>query len=88
MAGNGGLIISLMADRNSRSFTAYIEWDPDTSLYVGTVPGIRGAHSQGSTLDELRSNLQEVVELCIEENGGESDDLPRFVGLQQIEVSV
>ena len=77
-----------MATRNSRSFTAYIEWDPETSLYAGTVPGLPGAHSQGSTLDELRSNLQEVVELWLEEHTAESDDLPRFVGLQQIEVSV
>ena len=68
--------MSLMADWNSRSFTACMEWDPDTSLYVGTIPGITGAHSQGSTLDELRSNLQEVVELCIEEHGAEAGDLP------------
>ena len=36
-----------------RTFTAYIEYDPETNLYVGTIPNIRGAHSQGATLDEL-----------------------------------
>ena len=30
----------------------------------------------------------EVVELCLEELGESVDDLPRFVGLQQIEVAV
>lgn len=69
-----------------RTFVAYVEWDPETKLYVGTVPGIPGAHTQGESLDELRNNLKEVLELCLEEYGGSPDDLPRFVGLQQIEV--
>jgi predicted RNase H-like HicB family nuclease len=51
-----------------KTFTAYIEWDPVTKLYVGIVPGIPGAHTQTATLDELNSNLKEVLELCIEED--------------------
>ena len=47
--------------------TGYIEKDPETGLYVGIVPGIPGAHTQAQTLDELRDNLKEVVELCLEE---------------------
>ncbi len=71
-----------------KTFTAYVEWDPETNLYVGIVPGIPGAHTQGATLDELQSNLKEVMELCLEEYKGATEDLPRFVGLQQIEVAV
>jgi predicted RNase H-like HicB family nuclease len=71
-----------------RTFTAYVEWDPDSQLYVGIVPGIPGAHTQGATLDELQKNLKEVLELCLEEYKGSAEDLPRFVGLQQIEVAV
>jgi predicted RNase H-like HicB family nuclease len=71
-----------------RSFTAYIEFDPETNLYVGTIPGIPGAHTQGATLDELQANLKEVLELCLEELGAAVDELPRFVGLQQIELPV
>ncbi len=52
-------------------FTAYIEFDPETNLYVGTVPRIPGAHTQGATLDELRENLNEVLQLCLEERDGE-----------------
>ena len=70
-----------------RSFVAYIEWDPETKLYVGIVPGVPGAHTQGASLDELRQNLKEVLELCLEEYSGAVEDLPRFVGLQQIEVA-
>jgi predicted RNase H-like HicB family nuclease len=68
--------------------TAYVEWDPKTKLFVGIVPGIRGAHTQGATLDELRVNLKEVLQLCIEEQGSSIDDLPKFIGLQQVEVGV
>ncbi len=69
-----------------KTFTAYVEWDPETKLYVGIVPGIAGAHTQAATLDELQRNLKEVIELCLEEIKGEVEDLPHFVGLQQIEV--
>ena len=73
-----------------KTFTAYIEWDPETKLYVGTVPAVPGAHTQGASLDELHENLKEVLELCLEEvkEVGELADLPQFFGLQQIEVAV
>jgi len=51
-----------------KTFTAYVEWDPETKLYVGIIPGISGAHTQGATLDELNKNLKEVLSLCLEED--------------------
>lgn len=71
-----------------RTFVAYVEWDPETRLYVGAVPGIPGAHTQAASLDELKDNLKEVLELCVEEYGGPVEDFPHFVGLQQVEVAV
>jgi len=65
-----------------KTFTAYIEFDPGTNLYVGTIPSIPGAHTQGATLDELRDNLKEVLELCLEELAIALNELPHFVGLQ------
>jgi len=50
-----------------RKITAYVERDPETGFYVGIVPGIPGAHTQGETLDELQTNLREVLALCLEE---------------------
>jgi predicted RNase H-like HicB family nuclease len=47
------------------AFTAVVEKCPSTVLYVGYVPGFPGAHSQGETLDELRQNLQEVIEMLL-----------------------
>lgn len=72
----------------TRVFTAYIEYDPETKLYVGTVPNVSGAHTQGANLDELQKNLKEVLELCLEEIGENSKNLPQFVGIQQVEVAV
>jgi predicted RNase H-like HicB family nuclease len=69
-----------------RTYSAYVEWDEESKLYIGVVPGIPGAHTQAATLDELQRNLKEVLELCLEEFGGNVEDLPRFVGLQQIEI--
>jgi predicted RNase H-like HicB family nuclease len=71
--------------REVKTFTAYVEWDAQTQLYVGIVPGIAGAHTQAPTLDELRQNLKEVLELCFEEQAVE---VPQFVGIQQVEIEV
>lgn len=51
-----------------RALLAYVEWDPETKLYVGIVPGSPGAHTQGATLDELNANLREVVQLCLQDS--------------------
>ena len=52
-----------------KTYTAVVERCSDTGLYIGFVPGFPGAHTQGETLDELNSNLREVVEMLLE--GGE-----------------
>ena len=70
-----------------KTFTAYVEWDPETKLYVGIVPGIPGAHTQGETLDELNRNLKEVLALCLEQ-AGDDLEIPHFVGLQQVEIAL
>ena len=61
-----------IAPRYTRSvadtYTAVIERCLETGLYVGFVPGIPGAHSQGETLEELNCNLKEVVAILLEEN--------------------
>ena len=68
--------------------TGYIEKDPETGLYVAIVPSIPGAHTQAETLDELKDNLKEVVELCLEEMDDETKkQIPEFVGIQQLEVA-
>ncbi len=73
-----------------KTFTAYVEYDPATKLFVGVVPGLPGAHTQGASLDELQKNLREVVELCLAELGGDYDErkIPRVVALQTVDVEL
>lgn len=50
-----------------RSYTAVVERDTETGLFVGYVPGFRGAHSQGESMEELQANLAEVVAMLLED---------------------
>ena len=68
-----------------RTFTAVIERDPTTGLFVGYVPGWAGAHSQGASLDELGENLKEVIAMLLEE--GEPQLQGEFVGTQAVNVA-
>jgi predicted RNase H-like HicB family nuclease len=67
-----------------KTFTAIVERDSETNLYVGYVPGFPGAHSQGETLDELQENLREVIEMLLEDEKVEYNT--EFIGTQQIVV--
>jgi predicted RNase H-like HicB family nuclease len=72
------------------TFTAHIEKDSETGLYIGFIPSLPGAHTQGETLDELHKNLEEVAALCMEElteNELQKIQL-EFIGTQQILVTV
>jgi len=71
-----------------KTFTAFVEYDEDARLYVGTIPNVPGAHTQGETLDELQRNLQEVLELCLEENPELASETQHFVGIQQVEIAL
>lgn len=50
-----------------QTYTIIVERDADTSLLVGHVPGFPGAHSQAETLDELQTNMREVIEMLLED---------------------
>ncbi len=62
------------------AYTAIVQHCPVTGLYVGHVPGLAGAHSQGESLAELAANVREVVELVLESDEslavGEGMDKP------------
>jgi predicted RNase H-like HicB family nuclease len=68
-----------------RTFSAVVEKDPDTGLFVGYVPGLPGAHSQADSLDELSKNLEEVIAMLVED--GEPQLEGEFVGVHTIRVA-
>ena len=68
-----------------RTYTAVIQQDPETGVYVGYVPGWPGAHSQGDSLDELHRNLQEVITMLLED--GEPRLETQFIGTHTVQVA-
>lgn len=71
------------------NFTAEIIKDSEVNQFIGFVPGLPGAHSQASSLDELYKNLQDVIQLCLlEMSEQEKLELPHFIGTQNILVAV
>ena len=66
-------------------YTAIIEQDKETGFFVGYIPTVEGAHSQGETIEELRENLKEVLELIADDGG--IDETSIFVGIQNINLA-
>jgi predicted RNase H-like HicB family nuclease len=71
------------------NYTAYIEKDTESGLFIGLVPGLSGAHTCAASIDELHIKLREVISLCLNEmSDDEIKSLPVFAGISQIEVAV
>lgn len=64
---------------------AVIERDLQTGLLVGSVPGIPGAHTQGESVEEVRANLVEVIELLQAQNALTPES--EFIGTTTLMVS-
>lgn len=56
----------------AREFTVVIEQDEEGYL-VGTVPEIKGCHTQARSLDELMSRIKEAILLCLEVGGAKGE---------------
>lgn len=67
-----------------RTYTAVIEWSRATGLFVGFIPGFPGAHTQAESLDELNTNLREVLAMLLED--GEPQIEAEFVGTQLVRI--
>ncbi len=70
----------------SREFSVIIEQDAQ-GYYVGSVPALRGCHTQAKSLDELMERIREAIELCLEVEGDSLEPLD-FIGVQKITVTI
>jgi predicted RNase H-like HicB family nuclease len=62
-------------------FYVVIERDED-GFFVGEVPQLRACYSQGRTIDELMTNVRDVIALCVAE---EPEYTPtEFIGVQRV----
>jgi predicted RNase H-like HicB family nuclease len=67
-----------------REFTVIVEKGED-NYYLGSVPELKGCHTQGKTLDELMKNIKEAIELCLDVMG-EEEITTELIGIQKITV--
>jgi len=51
-----------------REFSVVIERDED-GYYVGSVPELKGCHTQAKSLDKLMGRIKEAILLCLEVEG-------------------
>ncbi|MBE9006440.1 type II toxin-antitoxin system HicB family antitoxin [Fortiea sp. LEGE XX443] len=65
-----------MQNASKREFYVIIEQNED-GYYVAEVPQLTACYSQGNTIDELITNLKEVIELCL---AAENKDKPEMKG--------
>jgi predicted RNase H-like HicB family nuclease len=67
-------------------FNVIVERDEE-GYYVGTVPELRGCHTQARSLDTLMERIREAIDLCLEEQGRPISS-SEFVGVQRITVQL
>ena len=68
-----------------REFTVVIERDED-GYFIGTVPELKGCHTQAKSLDELMERMREAASLCLEAESGLEEGELEFVGVQRIAI--
>jgi len=49
----------------ARQFTVLIERDEEGYL-IGSVPALKGCHTQAKSMDELLERVREAIQLCLE----------------------
>lgn len=68
-----------------KEFNVIIEQDTD-GYYIGSVPELRGCHTQAKSLDVLIKRVREAIDLCVEIEGYKQEN--HFIGVQRIAVNV
>ena len=68
-----------------REFTVVIERDEDGWL-VGSVPALRGCHTQARDMEELLANVREAILLCLEVEQDDETDSLTLVGVHRVAV--
>jgi len=66
-----------------KEFTAIIERDED-GFFVGTVPSLKGCHTQARSLDDLMERIKEAIQLCLEVEGKSAPEQLQLVGVQKV----
>ena len=64
-----------------------VEQDED-NIYIVSCPVFKGCHSYGKTIDEALANINEVIQMCLEEEKDKPmKRVNRFIGFRELQVS-
>lgn len=74
----------MKSNNHKREFLVLIEEDEDGML-VGSVPSLKGCHTQAKSLPALLIRIKEAIQLCLEVQR-ESVKPLKFVGLQEVTI--
>ncbi len=62
-----------------------LEQDED-GVFIVSCPSFKGCHTYGKTVEDAMKNIEEVTEMCFEEDGPKVFN--RFIGFREIEMDV
>ncbi|MEK6960662.1 MAG: type II toxin-antitoxin system HicB family antitoxin [Nanoarchaeota archaeon] len=68
----------------TKTFNIIVEQGEDGYL-ISEVVGLPGCHTQAKTLDQLMERTREAIRLYLKA-GKLEEPVPRFLGLQQVEI--
>ncbi|CAI8031164.1 UPF0150 protein ssr1258 [Geodia barretti] len=77
------LEVAVKTPKGGRQFYVLVKDDGEGG-YIGIAPELKGCLSHGLTLNELMSNMDEVIRLCLED--GEEAENPCFFGIQRVTI--
>lgn len=84
-----GIIKFIYAERfllfMTQTFNVIVEQGEDGYL-ISEVVGLPGCHTQAKTYDELIKRTKEAIRLYLKAKEIDEEGVPKFIGLQQIEV--
>ena len=67
----------------AQEYTVVIERDHEGYL-VGSVPNLKGCHTQARSMDELLERIEEAIRLWLEAQGEHAPEPLELVGIQRI----
>jgi predicted RNase H-like HicB family nuclease len=71
--------------KNKIHLPILIEQDED-KVYIVSCPTFKGCHSYGATIEEAMKNIEEVIQMCLEEEKIDNSNI--FIGFREIELEV
>jgi len=66
-----------------KEFAVVIERDEE-GFFVGTVPSLKGCHTQARSLGELMERIKEAIQLCLEVEGNLAPEQLQLIGVQKV----